>query len=211
MFSQAYWINLLLSLPGIITAITFHEMAHGIAAEQMGDDTAKRMGRLSLNPFKHLDPIGFLSMLIFHFGWAKPVPINPSNFRDQRKGIIWVSLAGSLTNLILGFISVAALYAVMPLNNMYLNIVIQDMAVYNIMFAVFNLIPIPPLDGSQILAEFLPYQARQKYQSIARYGMWILLAMMWLGLFSMIISPIVSWIYGLFAKILLPLFMAIYK
>ncbi len=186
-------------------------MAHGIAAEQMGDDTAKRMGRLSLNPFKHLDPIGFLSMLIFHFGWAKPVPINPSNFRDQRKGIIWVSLAGSLTNLILGFISVAALYAVMPLNNMYLNIVIQDMAVYNIMFAVFNLIPIPPLDGSQILAEFLPYQARQKYQSIARYGMWILLAMMWLGLFSMIISPIVSWIYGLFAKILLPLFMAIYK
>lgn len=210
MFTADYWINLLLSLPGIIIAITFHEIAHGLAADAMGDHTAQMQGRLSLNPFRHLDPIGFLSMIFFRFGWAKPVPVNPNNFRNRRKGVIWVSLAGSLTNLLLGFISMMALYAVRPIGNYYLIQILNYMVIYNIMFAVFNLIPIPPLDGSQILAEFLPYNARIRYESFARYGMWVLLIMIWLGLFSYIVSPIVSWTYNLYSSILYPLFRMIY-
>ena len=100
MFSASYFINLLLSLPGILVAISFHEMAHGYAADAMGDPTPKLAGRLTVNPLKHIDPIGFISMLLFRFGWAKPVPVNPNNFKNHRKGIIVVSLAGCFTNLL---------------------------------------------------------------------------------------------------------------
>ena len=163
MFSANYFINLLLSLPGILVAISFHEMAHGYAADAMGDPTPKLAGRLTVNPLKHIDPIGFISMLLFRFGWAKPVPVNPNNFKNHRKGIIVVSLAGCFTNLLLGFISLIAIYAVSPFANVYLLQILQYLYLYNLMFAVFNLIPIPPLDGSQILAEFLPYNAKQKF------------------------------------------------
>ena len=119
-FTPDYFFTLLLSLPGILIAITFHEMAHGFAAEAMGDPTAKNAGRLSLNPFKHLDPLGFLSMVLFRFGWAKPVPINPMYFKDRKKGTIIVSLAGVVTNLILAFIGMAAYLAVVPIQNQIL-------------------------------------------------------------------------------------------
>lgn len=211
MFTADYWINLLLSLPGIIIAITFHEIAHGLAAESMGDHTAQMQGRLSLNPLKHLDPLGFLSMILFRFGWAKPVPVNPNNFRNRRKGVIWVSLAGSLTNLLLGFISMIAWYAVIPFGNYYLKMVLLYMVQYNVMFGIFNLIPIPPLDGSQILAEFLPYNARIRYESFARYGMWVLLACIWLGLFGYVITPLVNGVLDLYQAILTPLFRMIYR
>ncbi|MGI6108265.1 MAG: site-2 protease family protein [Eubacteriaceae bacterium] len=200
--SASYWMQMLLSLPGIITAITFHEMAHGYAAEAMGDDTARLAGRLSMNPLRHLDPIGFLSMLIFHFGWAKPVPVNPMKFKDRRKGMILVALSGCLTNLLLGFISMAAMFATIGLNNTYLMQILMYMTMYNIMFGVFNLLPIPPLDGSDVLAEFLPYKARMSYLRFGRYGMVLLLGMMMLGLFGYIISPVVNWIYNLYAVIL---------
>ena len=202
LFSSAGLMQMLLSLPGIILAITFHEMAHGYAAESMGDDTAKLAGRLSPNPLKHLDPIGFLSMLIFHFGWAKPVPVNPSRFRNRRKGMIVVALSGCVTNLLLGFISMAAMYATQGLGNIYLQIILMYMTMYNIMFGVFNLIPIPPLDGADVLAEFLPYKARVSYMKFSRYGMIVLLAMMVFGLFGYIITPIVNWIYQVYGWIL---------
>ena len=202
LFSSAGLMQMLLSLPGIILAITFHEMAHGYAAESMGDDTAKLAGRLSPNPLKHLDPIGFLSMLIFHFGWAKPVPVNPSRFRNRRKGMIVVALSGCVTNLLLGFISMAAMYATQGLGNIYLQIILMYMTMYNIMFGVFNLIPIPPLDGADVLAEFLPYKARGSYMKFSRYGMIVLLAMMVFGLFGYIITPIVNWIHQFYGWIL---------
>ena len=202
LFSSAGLMQMLLSLPGIILAITFHEMAHGYAAESMGDDTAKLAGRLSPNPLKHLDPIGFLSMLIFHFGWAKPVPVNPSRFRNRRKGMIVVALSGCVTNLLLGFISMAAMYATQGLGNIYLQIILMYMTMYNIMFGVFNLIPIPPLDGADVLAEFLPYKARVSDMKFSRYGMIVLLAMMVFGPFGYIITPIVNWIYQFYGWIL---------
>lgn len=210
-FSADYFFNLLLSLPGILLAISFHEMAHGYAADAMGDPTPKNSGRLTINPLKHIDPVGFLSMLLFRFGWAKPVPVNPNNFKNQKKGIIVVSLAGCLTNLLLGFISLIALFAIAPFANYYLATIINYMYVYNLMFAVFNLIPIPPLDGSQILAEFLPYNARQKFVEFSRYGMIVLLLLVITGIFGMIISPVIGGIDSLFRMILTPIFSMIWS
>ena len=150
-------------------------------------------------------------MLLFRFGWAKPVPVNPNNFKSHRKGIIVVSLAGCFTNLLLGFISLIAIYAVSPFANVYLLQILQYLYLYNLMFAVFNLIPIPPLDGSQILAEFLPYNAKQKFYQFSRYGMIILLLLVVFNVFGLIITPIINGIDGLFRMILNPLFLMLWS
>ena len=211
LFSPNRWLVMLLSLPGILIAISFHEMAHALAAESMGDMTASNMGRVSLNPLRHLSLLGVLSMMIFGFGWAKPVPINSYNFRDRRKGIIIVSLAGCLTNLLLGFISLVVLRLIQSFANEYLYTIIYYTYMYNVVFAVFNLIPIPPLDGSQILYEFLPYNAQRTWNQYSRYSYIILLICLFTGIFGRIITPIVSiignfynWIiniiFGLFVR-----------
>lgn len=182
-------------------------MAHGYAADAMGDPTPKNAGRLSVNPLKHLDVLGFICMLIFHFGWAKPVPVNPANFKNRRKGVILVSLSGCLTNLLLAFITLAATLLVSRMDgNPYLITILTYIYIYNLMFAVFNIIPIPPLDGSQVLAEFLPYKARMKFYNFSRWGMLILLILMWTGIFSRIINPIINAIGWLFTLILSPFF-----
>lgn len=205
LFSPQRWMSMLLAFPGIITAISFHEMAHGLAAESMGDNTAALQGRLSLNPFRHLSLLGTLSMLFLGFGWAKPVPVNPNNFRNRKMGIILVSLAGCLTNLLLGFISLAIYYLCAPLNNSLLETILYYMAFYNVLFAVFNLIPIPPLDGSQILEVFLPYNAQRFMQQYSNYGSIILLILIFTGVFSYIITPATSAILHLYQLILTPL------
>lgn len=205
-FTPAYILNLVLSLPGILIAISFHEMAHGYAADAMGDPTAKNAGRLTLNPLKHIDPLGFISMLLFRFGWAKPVPINPMNFKDQKKGTIIVSLAGVATNLILAFIGMTAFLAVYHLQNQSLSTVLQYIYLYNIVFAVFNIIPIPPLDGSQILMVFLPAKALPTYYKYQRYGIIIIFALAFTGFLGIIINPAISGIENLFLSILTPIF-----
>ncbi len=211
-FSSGYFFNLLLSLPGILLAITFHEIAHGYAADAMGDPTPKYAGRLSMNPFKHLDPVGFICMLLFRFGWAKPVPVNPGYFKNRRKGIIVVSLAGCLTNLLLGFIALTVEYAVFPWihDNYILLIILENIYAYNIIFAIFNLIPVPPLDGSQVLGEFLPPSAQVKFYQFARYGMLILMLLMITGVFGMLINPIFNLINDLFRGLLSFIFGLIY-
>ncbi len=204
-FSSSSLLTWALSIPGILIAISFHEMAHGYAADAMGDPTPKMSGRLTLNPLKHIDPIGLLAMIVLRFGWAKPVPINPNNFKDRKKGMIVVALSGCLTNLILGLIGQAAYIAVIPLNNDILLTILQYIYYYNVLFAIFNLIPIPPLDGSRILAEFLPPSARMKYESFSRYGFVVLLILMFTGLFSVIIVPLINGVLSLYYIILTPL------
>ena len=161
-----------------IISITLHEIAHGYAAYFLGDKTAKFYGRLSLNPLKHIDWLGALCLVVFHFGWAKPVPINMANIKNKKLGLILVSLAGPVTNFLLAFIAVFLYYLLIGTKAMEF-MVVSEFILYliylNIGLGIFNLIPIPPLDGSKILASFLPPRAFYKYLSFERYGSLVLI------------------------------------
>ena len=181
------------TLLAVLLAITLHELAHGYVAYCLGDNTAKAAGRLTLNPLAHLDPIGALMMLIAGFGWAKPVPVNPFFFKGNRTtGMMLVSLAGPLVNLIVAYIAYAVYVAgqgfyTVPFMNQFLNYCI----ILNAFLAVFNLIPIPPLDGSKILAGFLPKQTAFKFlTTMERYGFVILMVLILFNITDMIIQPI---------------------
>lgn len=153
----------------------------------MGDPTAKWAGRLTLDPRKHLDLIGSLMLLVFGFGWAKPVPVNFSNLRDQRKGLIFVSSAGITANIIVAFFSllILRLFPHIPFDS--LRVMLTYMAQINIILASFNLIPIPPLDGSKILMGFFTGRVRYFLMSIEPYGMFIVIALLWLRLLDPLI------------------------
>lgn len=181
------------TLLAVLLAITLHELAHGYVAYCLGDNTAKAAGRLTLNPLAHLDPIGALMMLIAGFGWAKPVPVNPFFFKGNRTtGMMLVSLAGPLVNLIVAYIAYAVYVAgqgfyTVSFMNQFLNYCI----ILNVFLAVFNLIPIPPLDGSKILAGFLPKQTAFKFlTTMERYGFVILMVLILFNITDMIIQPI---------------------
>lgn len=194
----------------LFTAITVHEYSHGFVAYKLGDPTAKYSGRLSLNPMKHLDMWGALCMVIFGFGWAKPVPINPMYFRDRKRDTALVSFAGPLSNIVLAFVSAifAALYVVFiysRFNNFITNfiyLVFVQLAVVNIGFAVFNLIPIPPLDGSKILAMFLSNENHAKLMRFEQFGFPVVIVLSLTGVLGNIlrifINPLFTAWYNLF-------------
>lgn len=139
----------------LLPTIVLHELAHGYVAYWMGDNTAKNMGRLSFNPIDHIDPLGAISLILFKFGWAKPVPINSYNFRKRHLGMFLVSIAGVTVNLILGLIF-SFLYVRFSHVNPVVSEILSLFIVYNVYFAVFNLIPVPPLDGSKVVTAFFP-------------------------------------------------------
>lgn len=183
----------------VLVAIIPHEMAHGFAAYLCGDETAKNDGRLSLNPLHHLDPIGTICLIFFKFGWAKPVMINPNNFRDRKKGTFFVAIAGVLTNFILAIISVIIL------KHIHLNEFMQELLLnifwFNIILGVFNLIPIPPLDGSKILFSFLPLKYEYYLIKYERYGYIILLLLIMSSTLDKILVPMVNFMINLIGKI----------
>ena len=156
------------SLPGLFVAIIFHELAHGYTAYLLGDNTAKNAGRLSLNPIKHIDPIGFISMLVFKFGWAKPVPINPINFKKRKRDTILVSLAGPVSNFIIALIVGFILSSSIVRSEIAFQLLLITLW-YNIMLGVFNLLPFPPLDGSKIIASLLPRKLEFYFYKYERY------------------------------------------
>lgn len=166
--------SLLFTAPVVLLAIVCHECAHGWVSYKLGDPTAKNAGRLTLNPFKHLDPIGALCMLFFHVGWANPVPINPMYYRDRKKGIIYVSIAGPVTNFIIAFISLIIEGLLMKLGSPSSQIIwvlcqfCTYSAIVNIGLGLFNLVPIPPLDGSKVLGELWD-KASEFYWQYQRY------------------------------------------
>lgn len=166
-------IEMLMIAAVTIISITLHEFSHGYASYLLGDDTPKVYRRLTLNPLKHLDVLGAICLAIFHFGWAKPVPINPNNYKNKKLGTLIVSLAGPISNIILAFIA-TALYVFIPEKNMYLNNALLICVSLNFSLAIFNLIPIPPLDGSRIVSILLPLRARNKYNSIEKYSPFII-------------------------------------
>lgn len=190
------------SIPAILIAIVLHELGHGYAALWMGDTTAKRAGRLTLNPLAHLDPFGLLSMLIFKFGWAKPVPINPDQFRKKRLGLFIVSIAGVTVNLILGLLSTFLTVYFMTKGSKHLSLFFQVLMYYNVFFAVFNLIPIPPLDGSKILISILPEDMGQILMRYERYTYIILIILVFTGFISKILVPASEAIIKEFFKII---------
>jgi len=191
-FVFGFDIDMVYRIPALIAAMTIHEYSHARAAVAMGDPTPRYLGRLTLNPIPHIDPIGLLLLFVAGFGWAKPVPINPRNFRDGRKGVLIVSLAGAGANIALGFVAWFFWVLLGDLN--LIGVVWQNTLLqlyqYNLMFAVFNLVPIPPLDGSKILMSLLPGHLAYQYQKLEPYGNYILIALVMIpGLLSVIVSP----------------------
>jgi len=169
----------ILSFPAILAALTVHEYFHGYIALRMGDPTAKFAGRLTLNPIKHIDIFGLIAFLLFRFGWAKPVPVNPYNFRDVKKGILYTSIAGPLSNFIFALCCGLILRVLPSDNNILMPItgIIGFSLFYNLIFCAFNLIPIPPLDGSKVLFSLLPPSYAHVEYWLERYGFMILIGL----------------------------------
>jgi Zn-dependent protease len=187
----------------LLYSIIFHELAHGWVAYRMGDPTAKSLGRLSLNPLKHLDPMGTIMLFIFGFGWAKPVPVNFNLLRDRRKGMILVSAAGIITNMLLAFsaLFLDRLFSFSP--SSIPAELLYYFAQINIILAAFNLIPLPPLDGSKILMGFASPSIQNFLLRIDRYGFFIIIALLYLG----VLDPVIhffQWMILSLIKLLLP-------
>lgn len=178
-------------IPALLLAITVHEYAHGKMADHLGDPTARYAGRLTLNPLAHLDPWGLLMLWLFRFGWAKPVPINPFHFRHRRRGIILVSLAGPAANVVTALIMLLV-FKLWPGTGLATKQILSLAFIYNLYLAVFNLIPIPPLDGSKVLWGFLPAAQAHSFSKLESYGPIILIILIYLGLVGRILLPLVS-------------------
>ncbi|MEF3254100.1 MAG: site-2 protease family protein [Deferribacterales bacterium] len=206
----SYIKQLSVSILPFLMAVTIHEVSHGYAAYMLGDDTAKRMGRLTLNPFAHIDIFGLIFLLITRlFGWAKPVPVDFSKLRLKKYGPAIVSFAGPLSNFILAIVSAIFLKLVMNSgqgDNLFANYFMEPifyMLLYsvqiNIALGTFNLIPILPMDGGRILQAFLPYDIAYRYSQTERYGFFIILLLLITGVVGKIIFPIIDF----FIKLLL--------
>lgn len=171
---------------GLIISITIHEFAHALVADRLGDPTPRSNGRLSLNPLRHLDPLGTIVLLVANFGWGKPVVIDPYNFRNPRRDEILVSLAGPASNIILAFI-LGKLSYFFPIPYQF--------ALVNLYLAVFNLLPIPPLDGSKIVLNLLPENSAISWsEAFERYGIFILFLLVFTGILGTIVTPVVQFL-----------------
>ena len=197
--------ELILLAPAILFALVIHEYAHGLVADRLGDPTPRCAGRLTMNPLRHLDPLGTLMIFLVRVGWARPVPVNPDNFNNPRVGMIWVALAGPMANMagamgcgLLLRLTMSA--ACGPIMGAVLIILVWGMVI-NLILAAFNLIPVPPLDGSKILAGLLPASHRQVFRRLERWGPPLLLALILLGrsLVWGYIHPFVRFFSTLFA------------
>lgn len=203
--------RILISAVPLLLGIICHEVAHGYVAYRCGDPTAKVMGRLTLNPIVHIDPMGIaafvLTALVFPvaFGWAKPVPVDTRNLRNPRRDMALVAAAGPATNFILAVLFMSCFIATILLfqesysgstvYTFFYNM-LQAGVFINLVLALFNLLPIPPMDGSRLLSMALPYEAARKYNELERYGMIIMLIFVASGLFNIVLLPVARWCYA---------------
>ena len=207
--------TLLLIAPPILLALTFHEYAHAYVANRLGDDTAKKGGRLSLNPLRHLDPLGTIMIFLVHFGWAKPVPVNPYRLKNPKKDMLWISAAGPLSNMALALAS-GILFRLLvavgetpdrtSITGLLIYVVFMSLQI-NLALAIFNVLPIAPLDGSKILSGLLPARFGKMFYLMERYGPFILLGLILFGsvtgvsILGGIIWPFVKFFSNIFAGV----------
>lgn len=192
----------LVAIP-LLYSIILHELAHGWVAYRMGDQTAKWQGRLSLNPLRHLDPMGTLMLFLFGFGWAKPVPVNFDNLHDPRRGLIFVSSAGITANMLLAFLAFLLDHLLSPSSSGALSSILYYVAQINIMLAAFNLIPIPPLDGSKILMGFASARIQHLLFRLEPYGFFVIIGLLYLGALDPLIG-FFRWCIVTLIRFLLP-------
>ena len=198
-------LSLVAGIPALVIAMVCHEYAHARVAVALGDFTPRLMGRLTLNPMAHIDPIGLLMMFLVHFGWAKPVSINPNNFKNPRRDDMLVSFAGPAANFIIAFLGMFVLMLLISLGielTEGTRLVLWLIVLYNINFGIFNLIPLPPLDGSRILAQLMPWEMQQRYMEFSRYSFIIFLIIIMTPIVGWILIPIQRLILGLYTAIL---------
>ncbi|MDD6735208.1 MAG: site-2 protease family protein [Clostridiales bacterium] len=202
--------NILINVPITLIALTGHELAHGLVSTAQGDPTPKYEGRLTLNPLAHLDPVGTILMILTGFGWAKPVGVNPMYYKDRKRGMALTAIAGPIANFIMAFFGIVigtVLYAFgakfgWPDTVMYyINMVTYIFAFRNLCFMVFNLIPIPPLDGSRVLGLFIPNGTYYKMMQYERYFIYLIMALSLLGAFDIIIGSGVRLVYNFIINI----------
>jgi Zn-dependent protease len=187
---------LLLAIP-LLYSVILHEIAHGLVASWFGDDTAKYSGRLTLNPMAHLDPVGTLMLFFVGFGWAKPVPVNYNNLSNTRIGVISVALAGCVTNILIAMVAIFLMQFQAINMNPAFSTILPIVIKINIILAAFNLIPIPPLDGSKVLMGFLPWEAQSKLARIEPYGFFIIIILLYTGILYPVIDFMQSLLYGI--------------
>ena len=195
--------QIIIMAPPLLLALTLHEYAHGYIAYRLGDPTARNAGRLTLNPLSHLDPIGTIAFFFIKFGWAKPVPVNPRYFQNPRQDMLWVALAGPVTNLLLAVASalvlklVIGIASVLPYSRLleailvpFSNMLVASIWI-NLVLCIFNFLPIPPLDGGRIMTGLLPENLARTYASFERYGFIVILILAFTGVLGTIIFPVI--------------------
>lgn len=198
--------TLLLRIGAVLLCLTVHEACHGLAALALGDPTARRMHRLSLNPLRHIDWFGLLMMVVAGFGWAKPVPVNPNYFKKPKQGMALTALAGPVSNLLLAMLLLAAArtwydHAVYSVLNQGIFDFLVTTAMLSVGLGLFNLIPLPPLDGSKVLFAFLPDRSYGRLLHYERYGMILLWVLVALGVGDRILTPAIRWVFLLLCRV----------
>lgn len=189
--------ELILRIPALLLAVTFHEVAHGWVADRLGDPTARQAGRLTLNPLPHIDPIGALAFVLMGFGWAKPVPVNPGNFRRPLRDNVWVAAAGPAANVLVATVSLVGFVLLVQAGpagffGRPIEGILARSYSFNLILAVFNLIPLPPLDGSHVLKGFLSPRQLMAFERLEPVGPFLLILLVFTGAIGAVLLPVYS-------------------
>lgn len=208
---QGWILDKILIVPGIIIGLTFHEFAHAFAADRLGDNTPRLQGRVTLNPMAHIDWMGLAALFFVGFGWGQPVQINPYNFRNRRRDEFLVSIAGVVMNLLLAVVFTVIIKILIVAGAGVstagfagsLWTCLQNIVVINLVLMIFNLIPVPPLDGFNIIAQIFNFGQKEVYWKIYQYGNWLLVILIVTGITGLIISPCVNFMYSLLVNLII--------